>query len=239
MRKVNIDAEMTALNDERKIPLVVGVTGHRDLVTEDLPALKAAVTNELRLLRDRCPDTPALLLSSLAEGADQLCARTALEEGWIISAVLPLPLEEYEKDFRGESLKELRFLLSEFRDVFVVLERGKRPAEQSDIGMTYRDRRYLEAGMYVADHCHALLALWDGSAGAPDGCGTAEVAEYMLHQKESVLQIVTRRAGSTAKGQTSETGSDTAATTDAEAASCRTIRHGNTDILDDILRRTD
>jgi len=42
-----------------------------------------------------------------------------------------------------------------------------------------RDRQYLMAGLYVANHCHVLCALWDGSDEGGVG-GTAHIVRYYL-----------------------------------------------------------
>ena len=42
-----------------------------------------------------------------------------------------------------------------------------------------RDRQYLLAGLYVASHCHVLLALWDGASEGGLG-GTAQIVRYYL-----------------------------------------------------------
>ncbi|HEY1295491.1 MAG TPA: hypothetical protein VGJ60_20625, partial [Chloroflexota bacterium] len=65
----------------RPVPLLVGVTGHRDLRHADQRYLEGAVRAVLHDLRTRCPSTPLILLSPLAEGADRLVARVALDEG--------------------------------------------------------------------------------------------------------------------------------------------------------------
>src|SRR5262249_57072678 len=61
------------------MPLTIGATGHRDLRPEDIPRLVEAVAGVLGALRAACPDTPFVVISPLAEGADQLVARVALE----------------------------------------------------------------------------------------------------------------------------------------------------------------
>ena len=40
-----------------------------------------------------------IVLSALAEGADRLVARVALAQGVKLVAPLPLPIEEYRRDF--------------------------------------------------------------------------------------------------------------------------------------------
>jgi hypothetical protein len=98
------------------LPLVIGVTGHRDLRDEDIPLLKTSVKaifdrleefinpdrplDRLRRMvsgtaKKNAGATPMVVLSSLAEGADQLVAQVALEKGLHLVAPLPLPLEEY------------------------------------------------------------------------------------------------------------------------------------------------
>jgi hypothetical protein len=42
-----------------------------------------------------------------------------------------------------------------------------------------RDRQYLHAGLFVANHCHVLFALWDGREEIGTG-GTAQIVRYYL-----------------------------------------------------------
>lgn len=81
------------------LPLVLGITGHRDLREEDREALEAFVGGVFTDLRARYPRTPLTLLSPLAEGADRLAARVALESGVRLIVPLPMPRELYERDF--------------------------------------------------------------------------------------------------------------------------------------------
>ena len=65
------------MDTEKTIPIIIGVTGHRAIREQDRPALAAAVKAELETLRGLCPHSPLVMLSSLAEGADLLCADAA------------------------------------------------------------------------------------------------------------------------------------------------------------------
>src|ERR1700678_4825386 len=97
-------------------PLVIGVTGHRDLRPGDLDDLTKRVQHIFRNLRETYPSTPFILLSALAEGADRLVARVALEPHNRTRLVVPLPMPQplYETDFVSpKSLEEFRELLAQ------------------------------------------------------------------------------------------------------------------------------
>ena len=81
------------------IPVVVGVTGHRQLRPEDRKALYESVCAELRALRETCPHSPLVMLNSLAEGADLLCARAAEELGIPLIAALPMARRSSARSF--------------------------------------------------------------------------------------------------------------------------------------------
>ncbi|MGB0692542.1 MAG: hypothetical protein ACPGPD_07520, partial [Pseudomonadales bacterium] len=59
------------------IPLIVGVTGHRDLIEDEIPIIKKMVRSFFLDLRESFPGLPLMLLSPLASGADQLAAEVA------------------------------------------------------------------------------------------------------------------------------------------------------------------
>lgn len=72
----------TAKCDSRRcgpVPLIVGVTGHRDLNPDHLDQLRARVREGLTELKQACPHTPLVIISPLVDGADQLVAEIALE----------------------------------------------------------------------------------------------------------------------------------------------------------------
>ena len=150
-----------------KIPLTVGITGHLNLRENDLEILRAAVKRELDNIRKRCPHTPVILLCSLARGADLLCADCAEEAGIPLRAVLPMEQAEYEKDFSPADLARFRHHLERAETVFTAPAAEQEPEEDD------RDFRYRQAGIYMAEHSHILLALWDGKREGQSRCGSA------------------------------------------------------------------
>ena len=152
------------------LPFVIALGGHRDLRADDVPGLEARVADILTGLASRFPNTPLLLLSSLAEGADRLGARVALRLGIGVVAVLPLPREEYERDFAtAEARAELADLLGRAQDWFSV----DVPPGSS------RPYAYARAAAYITQRSQLVLALWDG-APVEGEAGTAPLVRFAL-----------------------------------------------------------
>jgi hypothetical protein len=162
------------------LPLVLGVTGHRDLREEELPALREQLAGVFRQLRRDHPHTPLCLLSPLAEGADRLAAEVALAEG--AQLVVPLPMERalYERDFpTEESRAQFASLLDQAEDVFVLPLMPGSTAESIEEYGDARNGQYARAGAYVAFNCQLLIALWDGTSTGKVG-GAWQIVGYML-----------------------------------------------------------
>ena len=184
------------------IPIIIGVTGHRDLRESDEPQIRKLVYAELNKLKSKYSHSTFIMLNSLAQGGDLLCAKIALELGISLQCPLPLPLEEYRQDFSGEVRIQFEELLNKADRYFV-----SEDTETSN-GHSDRDYHYRQAGIYIAEHSQVLLALWDGSKAKKDGCGTSEIVDIMLRGRPdstsifkasndgAVLQIVTPRSNS-------------------------------------------
>lgn len=157
-----------------RIPLVFGVSGHRDLLPADLPKLHGHLRQIFSRFRAAYPSTPFKLITPLAEGADRLAAEVALEGEIGLLVPLPMRQREYEHDFATEES------LSEFRDL---LEKADSRWEiQSALNPTGKDRvrQYAEVGEFIARHSHVLILLWDGGDNRKVG-GTAWVKKRREH----------------------------------------------------------
>ena len=151
--------------------LTIGVTGHRDLVEDERPALESRVRHHVDYLTKTFPDLELELLTALAEGADRLVASVAVELGIPIIAVLPLAPVDYERDFESpESLAEFRYLLSQAGQTIQL-------PDVAGHAQNNRDNQYAQLGVFISNHCEVLLALWDGKTSAALG-GTADVVHY-------------------------------------------------------------
>lgn len=171
------NARTETRNQKGPLPLVFGVTGHRDLREEDTAALEARVETIFRDFLARYPHTPLLLLSPLAEGADRLVARVALQCGVRLLSPLPMPREEYVRDFSPESQREFDALLKQalwwfelpllFGNTRALIE------EKSDS----RAAQYTLVGAHIVRHCQVLIALWDGVETNSEG-GTSQIVQF-------------------------------------------------------------
>jgi hypothetical protein len=89
-------------SDNYKIPLVIGITGHRDILDKHIKSLEAKVHEIYSYIIKKYPNTPIILLTPLADGADRIVAKVALSEFQdkiTVSVPLPLDEENYKKTF--------------------------------------------------------------------------------------------------------------------------------------------
>jgi hypothetical protein len=163
------------------VPLVVAVTGHRDLLPSEVPQIRTRVRDFLVNLRDAYPDRLVLVMSPLAEGADRLVAEEAITLGMPLTVPLPMPKEQYVRDFETpQSRAHFDELCAAAVDVFELpLTPGNTPASIRDPGKN-RSRQYAQAGVFLCAHCHVLLALWDGKVSHQLG-GTSQVVRFHHH----------------------------------------------------------
>jgi hypothetical protein len=160
------------------VPLVVAVTGHRDLAPAELPLIRDRVREFLRELQERYADRAVGVMSSLAEGADQLVAEVALEIGVPLTVPLPMPRHLYLRDFAtAESRARFERLCDAAIDVFELpITPGNTVDSIADPGPN-RSRQYAQVGVFMCAHCHVLLALWDGKDSDQLG-GTSQVVRF-------------------------------------------------------------
>lgn len=146
----------------------VGITGH-----QRLPATASAY------LRDRLPGAlrdlqGTVVVSSLAEGADQECTKIAVELGLSVRVVVPSA--DYISTFEGAARECFLELLANAQSATTLSY--DRPSEDA----------FLEAGKQVADESDILLAVWDGQPAAGKG-GTADVVNHARAHGKRVLVI--------------------------------------------------
>lgn len=163
------------------VPLVIAVTGHRDLVATEIPAIRSRVRDCLCRLRHDYPSRSIVVMTGLAEGSDRLVADEALELGMPISVVLPMPRPLYLQDFETEESRlEFTRLCDAAVEVFELpLLCGSTEQALAEQGPG-RSRQYAQLGVFICAHCHILMALWDGKDSDQLG-GTSQVVRFHHH----------------------------------------------------------
>jgi hypothetical protein len=169
-------------NAADRVSLVIGVTGHRDLVPTEIPAITMQVERFFDILAAQFPDLPMMVLTPLAEGADRLVGDVARARGYDVVNLLPMPAPIYELDFEGESLDEFAAHKEAGEVIELPLVDGTAVEDLAQPGLA-RDLQYAQLGVYLAAHSHILLAIWDGKPSQATG-GTAQVVEF--HQRDVV-----------------------------------------------------
>jgi len=147
----------------------IGITGHRHLSIEIISSLTAEIQKFFREESTRYGAENISVLSSLAEGADTLCAKLAMDTGFRLVVPLPLDASEYRKDFLQAAEAEFDHMFSQADEVFVA------PPEEVVSPNAPRGFYYRQASIYVVKHCDIMLTVWDGvECNTTDGAGTWE-----------------------------------------------------------------
>lgn len=166
-----------------RIPLLIGATGHRDLLAVEVDRIRVAVRHWLAGLKERFGHASLQVVTSLSPGADLLVTEEALALDIECLAVLPVPGDLCRADFSdpGE-LRRFDTALSRCRKIIVCpLGNGLTLEDVSQPGPG-RTAQYAAAGEIIASDAFILLALWDGRP-PEHAAGTARTVEYRLRHR--------------------------------------------------------
>ncbi len=158
-----------------RLPLVVAITGHHDVIPSQIPALTETVRGILRRLRARYPKTPLLLLTSLSAGAERIGARVACEEQIRYRVPLPVPETEFRKQFDSTEDVEFVELLQKAESCQLVPDTGVESSELEEAPRRAHQRALV--GAYIARVAHVFIALWNGKSTEVD---TGRIVAFRL-----------------------------------------------------------
>lgn len=167
--------------------LAIGFTGHRALGDETSCGKAIAA-----FLEQRKKSNPGLVygLSSVAAGGDLLFAESCIQLGLPLRVLLPLPVEEFRKDFDEDGWSRAERVLRQAASVEVT---G---------GSQLREECYYECGIETVQQSRLLLALWDGAPSQGLG-GTGDVVSFArgigrpvawLHSTTGAIHIFNEKA---------------------------------------------
>lgn len=184
LSEIYISANLTSNEDIEKIPFVIGVTGHRNLHIDAVDEVQKNVEKFFNKLRSDFPNSRFVILSGLAEGADQIIGTAALNTGFELWAILPTSVSEYEKDFlQPESLEKFRKLLEKSSKIL-----NASALNGYESNFSSRPKIYENLRDQLCRMSHSLIAVWNGENDGAVG-GTSDVINTFLnglHPRSSV-----------------------------------------------------
>ena len=170
----------------KPFPVIVGVSGHRDILPDALPALRDSLRCVLGGLRQDFGADAVCVLSALAKGADQLVAEiaTAPDLGLRLIAVAPMPLDAYRATLNDDPHAAAAFdrLWSEAHLRLVL------PWVEGNEQQRNHKLQYEQLGAVLSRYSHVLLALWDGQ-GSWEALATPEALEEVRGGTVHVLHL--------------------------------------------------
>ena len=141
------------------VPILVGVTGHRDILPAAETAVRGAAAAVLGVLRQEFGDA-LHVVTALAEGADQLVAETAADLGISLVAAVPMPLGRYRDTLSTPAARAALDRLWTHPGTTLRLELPL-TREGTD------SAQYEQLGLLLSRQSHILLAFWNGARAGP------------------------------------------------------------------------
>jgi hypothetical protein len=178
----------------------VGVTGHRPgklnlgrpeavaneakKVLSQLKSITKKIQQENYALGELAPFSTECadlrFISSLAEGADQICAAAAIELDYRLNAILPFPRDVYSRDFPDSALSKFNSLCDDSATSSIT---------ELDVSVVPHDpKAYRDAGLLMLSHTDVLIAVWDQQPADGVG-GTAEVVQEAQRRGLTIVLI--------------------------------------------------
>jgi hypothetical protein len=194
-----------------RLALTLGVTGHRltrapaagendpaaprpfdvAAVGKALEAAFAAAAAGLAAIgaeaRASFSEVPPImtLISSLAEGADRIAARAALEAGFALDVVLPCPAPIYAETFVDDASREEFASLSARARATLILPLAGDSAAPLDERLP---ATFEAAGLTTLAQSDILVAVWDGKPAEGRG-GTGQVVEEAARRGAPIVVV--------------------------------------------------
>jgi hypothetical protein len=148
---------------ESGISFRIGVTGHRDILPDDVEGAREKSRELLSTIKSSMPATRITVISGLAEGADRIFAEAALALNMSVEAVMPMPLNYYKNDFDEASSAELDRILD--LEAVQCIELPLTPgldADDNNWPEGARNTLYANLSADLRRRSNLLVAFWDG-----------------------------------------------------------------------------
>ncbi len=151
--------------DDYKTPIFIGITGHRDIVEEEhIISLITKIIYEVKL---KYAESPIILLTPLAEGADRAAAKAINKirnESIKYSLILPMDEKEYLTTFTSEeSIQEYDQLKKKAIGCLQVPLLNPDIVQGTESKEEKQAKLFANMGAYIVLHTQILIAVWNGA----------------------------------------------------------------------------
>ena len=154
---------------KKSIPIIVGVTGHLDVLPIEIERIKDEFRSYLNTIKERYKSSKIIIVSGLAIGWDTIAVDIAIEKSMKFIGLLPMPKNEFEKDFtNSEDLIKFRKLCDKAYTIY------EGPYYLNKYSEMDRNKCYEDLGKRLAEHSDFLVAFFDEYSVRKTG-GTADV----------------------------------------------------------------
>jgi hypothetical protein len=153
----------------------VGISGHRDLLPSQTQTNLTILKGHLLKLKQEHKEI--LVLTPLADGADRLIAKAALELDIPYDVILPMPKELYIEDFSDSSKKEFDYYLNQAKDIETIELYAANTIELISKPSAHRNFQYRQVGRKIVDISDEMIIMSDGVQNNKMG-GTEDIAKY-------------------------------------------------------------
>ncbi len=155
-------------------PVFIGVTGHRDLLGDELEKIRSSVADVLGQIEKKHSSSPCVILTALAEGADQLVAEEAKKAGFEYLAVLPASEDRCKDKIEEEKSKEYFCELLASASGVINLTDPMARNFYTPVLSEGHDTEYTRVGDFLAEMSDHLIVIWDHEENDKPG-GTSSV----------------------------------------------------------------
>jgi len=183
-----------------RVPILIGITGKRDLKGQD-DLVRERLRAAFDTLDREAPRAAKVLLSGMAVGADTIAAELALERhDWLVAAVLPFDAETYFEDFDTKALAALETLLANPRVKTCALPPLVNPytgepctrdelSNSANATNPFRVMHYEQLGLWLAHAATLLIAVLPKGEQPDQAGGTARVVQYRLSGRPDTVAM--------------------------------------------------
>jgi len=156
-------------NKSGLVSLVIAVSGHKDLYHEDSEDITERIKAVIEDLSMRYPQTPILILTGMADGADRLAVaaverlRAGGNERISYLPVLPMPRDAFLEEIKSQdSRKDFDRQTSGRAIVQLPIHVGSSFDQICIEGSVERNQQYIDLAEFMVRTSQILIAVWNG-----------------------------------------------------------------------------